>query len=86
MQAALTGPLEIATISPETEALRVAVAPLVFGALLLVVVAVFIRVAIGQASRRSIARCGGGGRGVGSGRGIYDGRKERGGHDTEAVK
>lgn len=55
MQAALTGPLEIATISPETEALRVAVAPLVFGALLLVVVAVFIRVAIGQASRRSIA-------------------------------
>ena len=55
MQAALTGPLEIARLSPETEALRIAAAPLVFSVLLLVVIAVFVRVAVGQSSRRSLA-------------------------------
>lgn len=55
MQAALTGPLEIATISPETDALRVAVAPLLLSALLLIVLAIFLRTAISQSSRRSIA-------------------------------
>lgn len=55
MQAALTGPLEIATVSPETAALRTAAAPLVFAAMLLVVVAVFVRMAVSQASRRTVA-------------------------------
>jgi ribose transport system permease protein len=55
LQAAMTAPLEIATISPETEALRVAAAPLVLFALLIAVVAVFLRLAVGQSSRRSIA-------------------------------
>ncbi|MGV8935907.1 MAG: ABC transporter permease subunit [Allorhizobium sp.] len=54
MQAALTGPLEIATLSPETLALRLQAAPLVFAALLLVIIAVFLRLAVGQSSRRSI--------------------------------
>lgn len=55
MQAALTGPLEIATVSAETQALRVAAAPLVLSALLLVIIAVFTRVAITEAGRRNIA-------------------------------
>ena len=55
MQAALTGPLEIAAVSPETEALRIAAAPLVLSVLLLVVVAVLVRVAVSQSSRRTIA-------------------------------
>jgi ribose transport system permease protein len=55
MQAALTGPLEIATVSPETEALRIAATPLVFSLLLLVVLAVFLRIAVGQSSRRTLA-------------------------------
>jgi ribose transport system permease protein len=55
MQAALTGPLENATISPQTQALRVAAAPLVLSALLLVVIAVFTRMAIAEAGRRNIA-------------------------------
>lgn len=55
MQAALTGPLEIATISPETDALRIAAAPLVLSALLLVVIAIFLRMAITQSSRRTLA-------------------------------
>lgn len=54
MQAALTGPLEIATLSPETLALRLQAAPLVIAALLLVIIAVFLRLAVGQSSRRSI--------------------------------
>jgi ribose transport system permease protein len=54
MQAALVGPLEIGQIDPATEALRLQAAPLIFGALLLAVVAVFLRLAVGQASRRSI--------------------------------
>lgn len=54
MQAALTGPLEIAVISSDTEALRVAAAPLVLSVLLLIVIAVFLRVAVGQSDRRSI--------------------------------
>lgn len=55
MQAALTGPLEIARLSPDTEALRLAAAPLVWSLLLLIVIAVFVRVAVGQSSRRAIA-------------------------------
>lgn len=55
MQAALTGPLEIATLSPEICALRVAVTPLVLSILLLVVIAVFTRLAITEAGRRSVA-------------------------------
>jgi ribose transport system permease protein len=55
MQAALTGPLEIATVSPETQVLRIAAAPLVLSMLLLVVIAVFTRVAITEAGRRNIA-------------------------------
>ncbi len=55
MQTALTGPLEIATISPQTQSLRVAAAPLVLSALLLVVIAIFTRVAITEAGRRNIA-------------------------------
>ncbi|MBX9457941.1 MAG: ABC transporter permease [Rhizobium sp.] len=55
MQAALTGPLEIARPSAETEALRVAAAPVVLSVLLLVVIAVFVRVAVSQSSRRTIA-------------------------------
>lgn len=54
MQAALTGPLEIATLSPEALALRLQAAPLVFAALLLIIIAVFLRLAVGQSSRRSI--------------------------------
>lgn len=54
MQAALVGPLEIATLDPITDALRVQAAPLIFGALLLSVVAVFLRLAIAQSSRRNI--------------------------------
>lgn len=54
MQAALVGPLEISSLDPATHALRAQAAPLVFGALLLAVVAVFLRLAIGQSSRRSI--------------------------------
>jgi ribose transport system permease protein len=55
MQAALTGPLEIATLSSATEALRLSAAPLVLSALLLVVIAVFLRLALGQSDRRTIA-------------------------------
>ncbi|CAN7286561.1 hypothetical protein LJR030_002570 [Rhizobium sp. LjRoot30] len=55
MQAALTGPLEIATVSAETEALRIAAAPLVLSVLLLIVIAVFVRLAVGQSSRRTLA-------------------------------
>ena len=54
MQAALVGPLEIGQIDPATEALRLQAAPLIFGALLLAVVAIFLRLAVGQSSRRSI--------------------------------
>lgn len=54
MQAALTGPLEIATLSPETQALRLEAAPLVFFVILLVILAVFLRLAVGQSSRRTI--------------------------------
>ncbi|MNV97969.1 hypothetical protein D3C71_1931630 [compost metagenome] len=54
MQAALTAPLETATLSSETVALRTAAAPLVFSSIILIIVAVFLRLAIGQASRRTI--------------------------------
>ena len=54
MQAALVGPLEIGQIDPATEELRLQAAPLIFGALLLAVVAIFLRLAVGQSSRRSI--------------------------------
>jgi ribose transport system permease protein len=54
MQAALTGPLEIATLSPETQALRLEAAPLVFFVIVLVILAVFLRLAVGQSSRRTI--------------------------------
>jgi ribose transport system permease protein len=51
----MTAPLEIATLSPETQALRIEAAPLVFFALVIAVIAVFLRLAVGQSSRRSIA-------------------------------
>jgi ribose transport system permease protein len=54
MQAALTKPLEIAALSPETLALRVQATPFVFFTILLAVLAIFLRLAVGQASRRSI--------------------------------
>ena len=55
MQAALVGPLEIGALSAETEALRMAAGPLVLGAVLLIVIAVFLRVALGQSDRTTIA-------------------------------
>lgn len=55
MQAALVAPFEIGILDGATEALRLQAAPLVFGALLLAVVAVFLRLAVGQPARRSIA-------------------------------
>ncbi len=55
MQAALVGPLEIAVASAETEALRRAAGPLVLGAVLLIVIAVFLRLALGQSDRGTIA-------------------------------
>jgi ribose transport system permease protein len=55
MQAALVGPLEIGTLNSETEALRIAAGPLVLGALLLIVIAVFLRIALGQSDRSTIA-------------------------------
>lgn len=54
MQAALTGPLEISTLSPETLVLLLDAAPLVFFAILLVISAVFLRIALSQSSRKSI--------------------------------
>lgn len=54
VQAALTAPLEIGTVSNETAALRTAAAPLVFGSIIVIIVAAFLRLAIGQASRRTI--------------------------------
>lgn len=55
MQAALVGPLEIGMLGPETEALRAAAGPLVLGAVLLIVIAVFLRVALGQSDRSTLA-------------------------------
>ncbi len=55
MQEALTGPLEIGALSAETEALRAAAGPLVLGAVLLIVIAVFLRVSLGQSDRTTIA-------------------------------
>ncbi len=54
MQSALVGPLEIGRLDPETQTLRLQAVPLVFGAVLLAVVAVFLRLAVGQSSRRTI--------------------------------
>ncbi len=54
LQASLIAPLEIAVSSPETEALRAQAAPLISAALLLVVIAVFLRVAFAQTDRRRI--------------------------------
>lgn len=54
VQASLIAPLEIAVSSPETEALRAQAAPLIGAALLLVVIAVFLRVAFAQTDRRRI--------------------------------
>jgi ribose transport system permease protein len=52
MQAALVGPLEIAIVSPATEALRLQAAPLVLSVVVLAVVALFLRLAITEAGRR----------------------------------
>ena len=54
MQAALTKPLEIATLTPQTLALRAQAMPFVFFTILLAVLAVFLRLAFAQANRRSI--------------------------------
>lgn len=55
MQAAMVGPLEIGALSAETAALRAAAGPLVLGAVLLIVIAVFLRLALGQSDRGTIA-------------------------------
>lgn len=52
MQAALTGPLETGAASAATEALRQRAAPLALSALLLGVVALFLRVAVTEAGKR----------------------------------
>ncbi len=52
MQAALIGPLEIAVVSPASEALRLQAAPLVLSVVVLAVVALFLRLAITEAGRR----------------------------------
>jgi len=49
------GPLEVAAPDPTEADLRKAAAPIVFSFLLLIAIAVFLRVAISQSSRRSIA-------------------------------
>lgn len=51
---ALTAPLEIAVASPETAALRAQAAPWIGGALLLALIAVFLRLAFAQTDRRRI--------------------------------
>lgn len=55
MQSTLVGPLEIGTIDPASALLRQQAAPLVFGIIILVVVAVFLRLALGQSRKTSIA-------------------------------
>ncbi len=55
LQAALVGPLEIGVSGAETEALRAAAAPLVLGAVPLILIVVFLRVALGQSDRTTIA-------------------------------
>lgn len=55
MQAALVGPLEIGALDVETAGLRAAAGPLVLGAVLLIIFAVFLRVALGQSDRSTIA-------------------------------
>jgi len=55
MQAAMVGPLENGVLGADTQALRLAVGPLVLGAVLLIVIAVFLRIALGQSDRRTIA-------------------------------
>lgn len=52
MQAALTGPLETGVDAPATAALRRGAAPLIVSALVLAVVALFLRVAVTEAGRR----------------------------------
>ncbi|MBB1249923.1 ABC transporter permease [Rhizobium sp. G21] len=54
LQTAMVGPLEIAVLSPETIALRQEAAPIIFFVILLVSIAVFLRLAIGQSSRTSL--------------------------------
>lgn len=54
LQASLVAPLETASLSNETEALRVAAAPFVFSSIILIIVAVFVRLAVGQSDRRRI--------------------------------
>jgi ribose transport system permease protein len=54
LQASLIAPLETASLSSETESLRLAAAPFVFSSIILIIVAVFIRLAVGQSSRRTI--------------------------------
>lgn len=54
IQAVLNAPLETGALPAGTEALRLAAAPLVFSSIILIVIAVFLRLAIGQASRRTI--------------------------------
>ncbi|MCV3765861.1 ABC transporter permease [Rhizobium sp. TRM95796] len=54
LQAAMVGPLEIAVLSPETIALRQEAAPIILFVILLVSIAVFLRLAIGQSSRTSL--------------------------------
>lgn len=55
MSKSLVGPLEIGALDPATVALRAEAAPYIFGIILLVVVAVFLRLALGQSQRRSVA-------------------------------
>jgi ribose transport system permease protein len=52
MQAALVGPLEVGALSPGSEALRAAAAPLVVAAILLALLALFLRIGVSEAARR----------------------------------
>lgn len=55
MDQMLVGPLEVGTLTDADLALREAAGPLVAGIILLVVIAVFVRIAVSQSSRRSLA-------------------------------
>ncbi|MDH6265618.1 ribose transport system permease protein [Rhizobium sp. SG_E_25_P2] len=54
IKAAMTGALEVASLSPETVALRLGAAQSVFFVIVLVFIAVFLRLAVNQSSRNSL--------------------------------
>ena len=54
MQAALSAPLEISVMPLASQVLRDELAPLIMSVLLLIIIAVFLRLVIGQSDRKSI--------------------------------